>query len=110
MQRSLPQWIRPDHGTEFTSKAPDEWAWKRGVKLDSIRPGKPTEKGMTESFNGRFRDQCLNYNQFESLDDARARIEAWRIDYNGGRPHSAVGHLTPHEFVRLNQPAEVRSG
>lgn len=109
-KRSLPRSIRVDYGTEFMSKALAEWAWKNGVHLDFIRPGKPTENGMIESFNGRLRDECLNCNEFESLDDARARIEAWRIDYNHERPHSALGHLTPKEYVRLHQPAELRSG
>lgn len=76
IQRSLPRSIRVDHGTEFTSKALDEWACKQGVKLDYIQPGKPTENGMTESFNGCLRDECLNCNEFESLHDARVRIEA----------------------------------
>ena len=109
LKRSLPRSIRVDHGTEFTSKALDEWAWKRGVQLDFVRPGKPTENGMIESFNGRLRDECLNSHEFESLADARARIEAWRMDYNHERPHSALGHLTPKEFVRLHQSDEVRS-
>jgi putative transposase len=108
-KRSLPRSIRVDHGTEFTSKALDEWAWKNGVQLDFVRPGKPTENGMIESFNGRLRDECLNCNEFESLPDARSRIEAWRMDYNHERPHGALGHLTPKEFVRLQQPAEAES-
>ena len=108
--RALPQSIRVDHGTEFTSKALDEWAWQRGVQLDYIRPGKPTENGMIESFNGRLRDECLNCNEFESLHDARTRIEAWRIDYNSGRPHGALGHLTPTEYVKMHQSAGARSG
>ena len=108
-QRSLPRSIRVDHGTEFTSKALDGWAWKNGIQLDYIRPGRPTENGMIESFNGRLRDEYLNCNEFESLNDARARIEAWRIDCNDQRPHSAQGHLTPKENVRLHQSAEARS-
>ena len=99
-----------DQGTEFTSKALDEWAWKNGVQLDFIRPGKPTENGMIESFNGRLRDECLNCNEFESLRDAQARIEAWRIDYNHCRPHSSLGHITPNEYVEMNQQTGSRSG
>ena len=95
--------ITVDHGTEFTSKALEDWAWRRGVKLDFIRPGKPTENGHIESFNGRLRDECLNVMQFMSLDDAREKIEAWRVDYNHHRPHSSLGHLTPSEFVRNHQ-------
>jgi putative transposase len=98
-----PRSITVDHGTEFTSKALEEWAWRRGVKLDFIRPGKPTDNGYIESFNGRFRDECLNMHQFHSLDDARAKCEAWRIDYNQYRPHSALGHLTPSEYAMTRQ-------
>ena len=98
-----PSSITVDHGTEFTSKALEEWAWQRGVQLDFIRPGKPTENGHIESFNGRLRDECLNVNQFVTLDDARAKIEACRHDYNRNRPHSSLRNLTPHEFARQGQ-------
>ena len=74
----VPVSITIDHGTEFMFKAREEWAWRRGVKLDFIRPGKPNENTHIESFNGRLRDECLNVNQFVSIDDARAKIEAWR--------------------------------
>jgi len=67
--------------------------------LDFIHPGKPTENGLIESFNGRLRDECLNVNQFASLEDAKGQIEAWRIDYNRHRPHSSLGNLTPNEFA-----------
>jgi len=100
--------ITVDHGTEFTSRALEDWAWRRGVKLDFIRPGKPMENGHIESFNGRLRDECLNVLQFISLDDARAKIEAWRVDYNLRRPHSSLGHLTPSEFVRNRQENRTR--
>lgn len=73
------------------------------MKLDFIHPGKPTENGYIESFNGRFRDECLNVQQFLSLDDARGKIEAWRLDYNDDWPHSSLGHLTPSEFARQGQ-------
>ena len=92
-----------DHGTEFTSRALEDWAYRRGVKLDFIRPGKPTENGHIESFNGRLRDECRNVTQFLSIDDARAKIDACRIDYNGHRPHSALGKLTPSEFAGKRQ-------
>lgn len=95
--------ITVDHGTEFTSRALEDWAWRRGVKLDFIHPGKPTENGHIESFNGRLRDECLNVMQFTSLQDANEKIEAWRIDYNQHRPHSSLGNLTPSEFVRKRQ-------
>ena len=102
--------ITVDHGTEFMSKALEEWAWRRGVKLDFIRPGKPTENGHIESFNGRLRDECLNVNQFVSIDDARAKIEAWRDDYNHLRPHSSLRNLTPHEFARQGQFTSTAEG
>jgi len=72
--------ITVDHGTEFTSKALEEWAYRRGVKLDFTNPGKPTENRHIESLNGRLRNECLNVQQFVSLDDACRKIEAWRID------------------------------
>jgi hypothetical protein len=98
------------HGTEFTSKALEEWAWKNGVKLDFIHPEKPAENGHRESFNGRLRDECLIVHQFLSLEDARDKIEAWRIDYNQQRPHTALGHRTPSECASQrqdNQPLQV---
>ena len=84
--RILPRSITVDHGSEFTSKALDHWAWENGVQLDFTRPGKPTDNGLCESFNGRLRDECLNVNEFVSIDEARQRIEAWRVDYNEHRP------------------------
>jgi putative transposase len=95
--------ITCDHGTEFMSRALEAWAYDRGVQLDFTRPGKLTDNGHIESFNGRLRDECLNVQQFFSLDDARAKREAWRRDYNEVRPHSALGHLTPREFVTQRQ-------
>lgn len=91
--------ITVDHGTEFTSKALEDWAYQRGIKLDFTHPGKPTENGHIESINGRLRDECLNVTQFVSLDDARYQIEEWRNDYNATRPHSSLGNLTPNEFA-----------
>ena len=101
--RLLPKAITVDHGTEFTSKALDEWAWRRGVQLDFIRPGKPVENAFIESFNGRLRDECLNVNEFISLDDAKMKIEVWRRDYNHARPHGALGNLTPSEYAEQDQ-------
>jgi putative transposase len=98
-----PRSITVDHGTEFTSRALEDWAYQRGVQLDFIRPGKPVENAHIESFNGRLRDECLTVHQFLSLDDARRKIEAWRRDYNQDRPHSSLGDLTPTEFVTHRQ-------
>ncbi len=95
--------ITVDHGTEFMSRALEDWAFARGVQLDFIRPGKPVENAFIEAFNGRLRDECLNVHQFTSIEDAREKIEAWRIDYNARRPHSSLGHLTPNEFVAQRQ-------
>ena len=78
MQRPLPRSITVDHGTEFTSKALDQWAWENGVQLDFTRPGKPTDNGLCESFNGRLRDECLNVNEFASIDHARQKMEKSR--------------------------------
>ena len=100
---AAPRSITVDHGTEFMSRALEDWAYQRGVQLDFIRPGKPVENAFIESFNGRLRDECLNVHQFTSLEDAKMKIEAWRIDYNQRRPHSSLGHLTPNEYVRTRQ-------
>ena len=104
---SGPRSITVDHGTEFQSRALEDWAYRRGVQLDFIRPGKPVENAFIESFNGRLRDECLNVHQFMSLDDARAILEAWRVDYNHRRPHSSLGHLTPNEFVAQRQALQT---
>jgi len=95
----LPSLITIDNGPEFISKALDAWAYQRGIKLNFIRPGKPVDNSFIESFNGRFRDECLNDHWFVSLDEARKIIEDWRIDYNNERPHTSLGNLTPEEFL-----------
>jgi putative transposase len=86
----LPKVIKVDNGSEFISKAMDEWAYRNAVKLEFSRPGKPTDNAFIESFNGRLRQECLNQNWFTSLDDAQQIVEAWREDYNEERPHSSV--------------------
>lgn len=102
-----PRSITVDHGTEFQSRALEDWAYRRGVQLDFIRPGKPVENAFIESFNGRLRDECLNVHQFVSLAEAQAILEAWRTDYNHRRPHSSLGHLTPSEFVTQRQAKQT---
>jgi len=92
--------IMLDNGPEFTSKALDAWAYAHQVELTFSRPGKPTDNGYIESFNGKLRDECLNRHWFTSLDDARATLEAWRCDYNDARPHSALGQLAPTAFAQ----------
>lgn len=93
-----PNTIRLDNGPEFISKELDLWAYMRGVTLDFSRPGKPTDNSFIESFNGKFRAECLNTNWFMSLDEAREKCEAWRRDYNDVRPHSSIGNKTPSEL------------
>ncbi|MBL7714069.1 MAG: IS3 family transposase [Bdellovibrionales bacterium] len=102
-RHGLPKLITVDNGSEFISKALDLWAYQNNVKLDFIRPGKPTENAYIESFNGRLRDECLNASIFVSLADAKAKLESWRLDYNEHRPHSSIGNLTPKEFARKSQ-------
>ncbi len=95
--------ITVDHGTEFQSRALEDWAYHRGVQLDFIRPEKPVENAFIESFNGRLRDECLNVHQFATLAQAQAVIEVWRCDYNQQRPHRSLGNLTPAEFIGQRQ-------
>ena len=102
-ERGLPETIRLDNGPEFTSKRLDQWAYLNGVKLDFSRPGKPTDNAFIESFNGRFRQECLNENWFLSLEDAKEKIKAWRQEYNRERPHGALGNLTPMEFAMAGE-------
>lgn len=97
--RGLPEVITIDNGPEFAGRALDEWAYRHGVKLNFIRPGKPIENAYVESFNGRFRDECLNTNWFITLKHARDIIEEWRKDYNEVRPHSSLAGATPKEYA-----------
>jgi len=94
----LPEVLVMDNGPEFTSKAMLCWAQQRGVKLHFIDPGKPTQNAYIESFNGKFRDECLNGHWFNNLQEARRIIEEWRKDYNRARPHSSLGYLAPETF------------
>jgi putative transposase len=88
-----------DNGPEFVSKAVDRWAARSGVNLRFIDPGKPMQNGYIESFNGKFRDECLSQHWFITLEEARSVSEEWRIDYNERRPHRSLQHLTPAEFA-----------
>jgi len=97
--RGKPARIQVDNGSEFTSRSMDLWAYLNEVELDFSRLGKPTDNPFIESFNGKFRAECLNENWFLSLVDARDKIEQWRDDYNRHRPHSSLGDLTPVEFA-----------
>lgn len=100
-QRTLPKRIVVDNGTEFRSKAMDTWADTNGVDLAFIDPGKPVQNCFVESFNGKFRDECLNMHLFTGLQTARSKIEAWRRDYNEERPHSSLDFRTPAEFAAV---------
>lgn len=93
-----PQRLRVDNGPEFISKYLLKWSQQKGVTIEHIQPGKPVQNAHIESFNGKFRDECLNLNWFRHLGDARHKIEAWRIDYNLRRPHSSLAYRTPAEF------------
>lgn len=101
--RGKPEVITIDNGPEFTSRAMDEWAYRKGIRLNFIRPGKPVENAYIESFNGKLRDECLNGHIFYSLKEAKEKIEKWRIEYNEVRPHSSLKNLTPLEFVKKHQ-------
>src|SRR5262245_10643824 len=107
--RGLPKSITVDNGPEFDGQVLDQWAYRTRVELSFIRPGRPNENAYIESFNGKFRDECLNEHWFLSLAHARNVIETWRIEYNTERPHSSLGNRTPAEFANaLPTPDEDR--
>ncbi len=103
MNGGLPDSITVDNGPEFAGNVLDAWAYRRGVQLDFIRPGKPTENGYIESFNGKLRDELLNTQIFFSLSEAREKLEAYRLDYNTCRPHSSLGYRPPAEYAQRAQ-------
>ena len=110
--RGVPKRIYCDNGSEFVSAQMDLWAYANAVKLDFSRRGKPTDNAFIESFNGRFREECLNTHWFQSKEDAKEKIDAWRWEYNETRPHRSLKGLTPREFARLsstNQAADSHS-
>jgi putative transposase len=94
-----PERIVCDNGPEFTSRALDQWAYERGIQLHFIRPGRPVENVFVESFNGKYREECLSENWFVSLEHARRVIEEWRADYNGVRRHESLDGKTPLEYL-----------
>jgi len=99
-KEELPKAITVDNGPEFAGKVLDAWTYRRGIHLDFIRPGKPTENGFIESFNGKLRDELLNTEIFFSLEEVREKLEKWRHDYNTYRPHSSLGYRTPFEYAK----------
>ena len=98
-ERGYPERLVVDNGPELRGRAMEHWASDHRVELYFIDPGKPTQNAYIESFNGRFREECLNLNWFTSLEEARDIIEDWRVDYNEERPHSSLGYQTPSEFA-----------
>jgi putative transposase len=108
-QRGLPLAIRSDNGPELTSRHFLAWSIENKVDLIHIQPGKPVQNAHVESFHGRLRDECLNVSWFWNLFDARRKIELWRKDYNGQRPHSSLGYRTPEEFARQVAPSPSAS-
>lgn len=111
-KRGKPTMIVSDNGTELTSHAILKWTQKTGVEWHYIAPGKPTQNAFVESFNGRFRDECLNEHLFDSLSHARSLIEAWRVDYNTVRPHTSLGGIAPLTYMRRlsrRRPGDLRN-
>ena len=98
--RGKPNTIVSDNGTELTSMAVLKWCQETSIEWHYIQPGKPMQNAFVESFNGSFRDECLNETLFTSLDEARTKINEWKDDYNQNRPHSSLGNLTPNEYAR----------
>jgi len=98
-ERPLPELLILDNGPEFAGTALDAWAAQHGVQLHFIQPGKPVQNAFIESFNGKFRDECLNEHWFLTLQEAQVVIEAWRREYNEERTHSTIGDVTPVEFI-----------
>jgi putative transposase len=105
-----PKSIRVDQGSEFISRDLDLWAYANNVTLDFSRPGKPTDSSFIESFNGKFRSECLNIHWFGSIVEAKRLIQAWRIDYNDRLPHLALGNNTPLEYYLYATPSPRAKG
>jgi putative transposase len=106
--RGAPTFLRSDNGPEFVSKALLSWIVAQGIGTALIEPGKPWQNGVVESFNGKFRDECLSLEWFRSRVEAKVIIEAWRRHYNEVRPHSSLGYLTPNEFAARLANAATR--
>ena len=99
LQWGAPRSITVDNGSEFASRVMDAWAYRHGIQLEFIRPGKPVENGFIEIFNGRLRDECLNVEVFFTLEDVREKLARWQADYNFLRPHSAPHDQAPATFA-----------
>jgi len=106
----VPEHLRSDNGPEFIADAVQDWLKSKGVKTIYIQPGSPWENAYIESFHDKLRDECLNRELFGSLLEAQVIIEQWRLEYNGLRPHSALGYRTPDEFAAAHGSSRLRSG
>jgi putative transposase len=98
-ERGVPKRIASDNGAEFAGGQMDLWAYTHQMKMDFSRRGKPTDNAIVESFNGKFREECLNAHWFESIEDAKEKNDAWRWDYNENRPHRSLEGMTPREYA-----------
>jgi putative transposase len=105
--RGYPLAVRTDNGPEFTSRAFMGWASAHGIQHILIQPGRPMQNGYIESFNGKFRDECLNEQWFDNLTQARSVVSTWRQDYNEVRPHSSLGRIPPAKFAELHRQRAV---
>lgn len=111
--RTAPAYLVVNNGSEVSGRLLDLWAYHHQVRIDFSRPGKPVDKCFVETFNGSFRDECLNVHWFDTLAQAREMIEAWRIEYNERRPHMALRNVAPLEFARqarLSGPGQAAMG
>ena len=109
-KRGPPVRIFVDNGAEFSGRVFDLWAYHHKSVIDFNRPGKPTDNCYVESFNGSLRDECLNVHWFETIDEAKRKIEAWRVDYNESRPHEALKSMTPNEYAMKCGAVETSYG
>ena len=109
-QHGKPHVLQIDNGPEFRGKDLDLWAYQNTVNLHFIQPGKPTQNGIIESFNGKLRDECLNMEWFTSLQEARQMLERWRQDYNAHRPHSSLNNLPPDQWAQRHKESLLTVG
>lgn len=108
-KRGVPKYLFADNGSEFSGRLTDLWAYHHKVRIDFSRPGKPTDNCYVETFNGSLRDECLNVHWFETMEEAKVIIEAWRCDYNETRPHMALNDVAPEEYARQSGVQSVEN-